>query len=346
MRFLRVPIVICIGVLGCLNTAPAFACTSDELTLDDGSCVPVQFTMYIAPKSDDEDQFEFQFNFTAYGTMYIDWGDGSKVQEITTNNANKYRNANHIFYGPSTVRLSGDFTEYYKKSSHSASYATLRLYDNDYLVGISGSLGALFPTQGNGSQPQQQPSFYQTFANCSNLKGPIPPELFNGISGTARQFMFTEMFSGCTNLNGYIPYNLFPDSNTLSGVSSSNMNYIFNNDPALATTSTGCPEGTTRVTVGYENFWNNHIACKPDAVACDHPYSGECPDLCPFASELKASNGASIPLFAERVTTHTLCVKKDNTTCYIPLENGIGGTGSLNVKNGNDIYHAGQIDTL
>jgi hypothetical protein len=102
----------------------------------------------------------------------------------------------------------------------------------------------------------------------------------------------------------------------------------------------------TGVTVGYENFWNNHIACKPDAVACDHQYNGECPDLCPFASELKASNGASIPLFAERVTTHTLCVKKDNTTCYIPLENGIGGTGSLNVKNGNDIYHAGQIDTL
>ena len=357
MRFLRVPSVICIGVLGCLNTAPAFACTSDEITLSNGNCVPAQFSMTVGGFPSDGD--DFTFYVAAVGTLYIDWGDGYiETKTLSNNNLNQRMAMTRKFYDTQdayTIRLSGNFSAYPKKNT-SYSNAVFSLYGGygtpEYLYGISGSLGALFPTldsSANSGNSSNQPMFWGTFRGATNLKGPIPANLFTGISGTATKYMFREMFYDCTNLDGYIPYNLFDG---ITGLSSSHMQDIFKNDTKLATT---CPTGTTQYTTGYENYWKPgtsganatpRVACKPDAVACDHPYNGECPDLCPFASELRASNGASIPLFAERVTTHTLCVKKDNTTCYIPLENGIGGTGSLNVKNGNDIYHAGQIDTL
>ena len=63
-----------------------------------------------------------------------------------------------------------------------------------------------------------------------------------------------------------------------------------------------------------------------------------------FASELKTNSGLSFPLFATKVTTHALYVKSNNTVCYMPLENGVGSTGSLNVRNGNDVYHVGTLD--
>lgn len=245
--------------------------------------------------------------FLPKGRYILIGGDGyTETKTLGQNNLNNRMSLTRKFYDTQdtyNIRLSGDFSAYPSKDS-SYSNACISVYDGyatpEYLYGISGSLGALFPTLNQGTSKTDQPLFYQAFYNATNLKGPLPPELFNGISGTARQFMFTEMFSGCTNLDGYIPYNLFDG---ITGISSSHMQDIFKNDTKLATT---CPDRTTQVTVGYENFWNNHIACKPDAVACDHPYNGVCPDLCPFASELKASNGASIPLFAERVTTHTV----------------------------------------
>ncbi len=353
VRFLRVQIVICIVFFGCLNAAPAFACTSDEITLSNGNCVPAQFSMTVGgfPSNGDD----FTFYVSAKGTLYIDWGDGyTETKTLGQNNLNNRMSLTRKFYDTQdtyTIRLSGDFSAYPSKDS-SYSNACISIYGGyatpEYLYGISGSLGALFPTLNDGTSKTDQPLFYQAFYNATNLKGPLPPELFNGIHGNARTRMFSGMFYGCTNLDGYIPYNLF---NGINNISTTNMQDIFKNDTKLATT---CPQGTTQVTTGYEDMWKPgtsganatpRVACKPDAAACDHSYNGECPDLCSFASELKASNGTSIPLFAERVTTHTLCVKKDNTTCYIPLENGIGGTGSLNVKNGNDIYHAGQIDT-
>lgn len=333
VRFLRVLIIIFISVFGAFQIAPAVACTANEITLSDGTCKPVQFTMTVAPKSDNEDQFEFEFDFSAYGTMYIDWGDGN-TQTITTNNANNLRNVNHIFYGPSTIRLSGEFTSYYKKTG--SNHSTIRLYNNDYLTGISGSLGRLFPTK--GSAIEEQPMFHESFKYCDNLKGSIPPELFDGITGNARQYMFTEMFSGCPKLDGYIPYNLFDG---ITGISSSNMNYIFNNDPALSTT---CPTGTTQVTTGYENLWSGHVACKPDAPACDHAYGGECPDLCSFGTQFKTSTGLTFPLFATKVTTVAINVKQNGVTCYVPLETGNGGTGSLNLTYNNTTYHAGVLD--
>lgn len=334
VRFLRMPALVFVGVLGAFQIAPAAACTSDEITLTDGTCKPVQFTMTVT-STDPADGFDFSFYFNARGTLYIDWGDGSTVEQVVKDKVNQPTLKEHRFYQKSTIKLSGEFTEYSTKTSRT--YSVLRISDgSEYLISIDGSLGALFPTIGN-----TLPLFYETFENCTNLKGPIPAELFDGITGTARSNMFREMFAGCTQLDGYIPYNLFDG---ITGISSSNMNYIFNNTPALATTSTGCPTGTTQFTTGYESFWNGHIACKPDEVACDHAYNGACPDLCSFGSVLKTSTGLSFPLYATKVTTVAINIQQNGVTCYVPLEAGNGGSGSLNLTYNNTTYHAGVID--
>lgn len=141
-----------------------------------------------------------------------------------------------------TIRLSGNFTQYPKKDTSYAN-AVISVYGGyttpEYLYRISGCLGALFPTLSNVTFPENQPLFYSAFRGATNLRGPIPSTLFNGIHGTARTRMFNEMFYGCTNLDGYIPYNLFDGINNIS---TSNMTDIFKNDTKLATT---CPTGTT-----------------------------------------------------------------------------------------------------
>lgn len=126
------------------------------------------------------------------------------------------------------------------------------------------------------------------------------------------------------------------------------MYYIFYNTTTLATT---CPDDTTQVITGYENDWNINssgttkaIACKPDAVACDHAYNGVCPDLCSFATQLKTSTGLSFPLFATKVTSVAINIRQNGVTCYVPLEAGNGGTGSLNLTYNNTTYHAGVLD--
>lgn len=339
VHFLRVLIIIFIGILGAFQTAPAVACTSDEITLSDNSCVPVQFTMTVT--SDDPGAgFDFEFDYAAKGTMYIDWDDGYVQTKTTTSTSSA--NVSRRLYKESKIRLSGVFSAY--NSNNYASSATIRIYNTNsksYLRSISGSLGALFPSINGGTTTSTQPMFYRSFKGCTNLKGQLPAELFDGISGPARSYMFYQMFEGCTKLDGYIPYNLFDG---ITGIAGGNMNYIFNNDPALATTTTGCPSGTTKVTTGYESFWNNHIACKPDEVSCDHAYNGACPDLCSFGTQLRTSTGLSFPLFATKVTTVAINVKSGNVTCYVPLETGNGGSGSLNIAYNNTTYHAGVLD--
>lgn len=340
VRFLRMLALVFVGVLGAFQIAPAAACTSDEITLSDNSCVPVKFTMRVA-SDDPVAGFEFEFYIAAAGTAYIDWDDGYVQTKTTTTTASSI---SRRLYKTSTIRIGGNFTEY--NSNNYATSATFRIDDGtnnrSYLRGISGSLGALFPSINGGTTKSTQPMFYRAFKGCTNLLGPIPPELFNGISGPARQYMFTEMFSGCTKLNGYIPYNLF--SSDLTGVSSANMNYMFNNDPALATKTTGCPTGTTYVQSSYESFWSNRIACQPDTPSCDHAYNGACPDLCSFGSALKTSTGLSFPLYATKVTTVAINIQQNGVTCYVPLEAGNGGSGSLNLTYNNTTYHAGVID--
>lgn len=98
MRFLRVPIVICIGVLGCLNTALAFACTSDEIILSNGDCVPAQFSMTVGGFPSDGD--DFTFYVSAKGTLYIDWGGNgyTETKNLRQNNLNNRMSLARKFY--------------------------------------------------------------------------------------------------------------------------------------------------------------------------------------------------------------------------------------------------------
>ena len=353
VRFLRVLIIIFISVFGAFQIAPAVACTTNEISINNGTtCVPSQFEMQVCnfPSNGDD----FTFYVSALGTLYIDWGDGYTETKTLGNNILNNRMAlTRKFYDTQecyTIILSGNFTQYPKKDT-SYSNAVISIYGGyatpEYLYGISGSLGALFPTKNNGTSATDQPLFYASFRGATNLTGPIPAGLFDGISGTARTRMFNEMFYGCTNLDGYIPYDLFDG---ITNISSSNMNNIFYNDTKL---DTACPTGTTQVTTGYENFWKPatsgtnstpRVACKPDSTSCDHAYGGQCPDLCSFGTQLKTSTGLTFPLFATKVTTVAINVKQNGVTCYVPLETGNGGTGSLNLTYNNTTYHAGVLD--
>ena len=344
VRFLRVLIIVFISVFGAFQIAPAVACTANEISINNGAtCVPSQFEMRVCnfPSNGDD----FTFYVSALGTLYIDWGDGyTETKTLGNNNLNNRMALTRKFYDTQecyTIRLSGNFTQYPKKDTN-YSNAVISIYGGyatpEYLYGISGSLGALFPTLDDGTSATDQPLFYSAFSGATNLRGPIPSTLFNGIRGKARTRMFNEMFYGCTSLNGYIPYNLF---NGITDISSSNMASIFTNTTALATT---CPTGTTQFTTGYESMWNNRVACKPDASACDHAYGGACPDLCSFGSQFKTNTGLSFPLFATKVTSVAINVKSGNVTCYVPLETGSGGSGSLNLSYNGNTYHAGVLD--
>ena len=347
VRFLRVLTVIYVGVFGAFRIAPAAACTADEITLTDGTCVEAKFSVNIT--SGKNGRLTFYIN--ASGTFYVDWGDGSNVETVNNATVERSQLGAHKYStaGNYVLRIGGLATGY--SSAVNSSGSTISFYSSgnsqsmNLITGISGSLGALFPTINGGTTAATQPHFNSLFRNCSNLAGTIPENLFQGISGPATESMFEYAFSG-TKLSDYVPYNLF---NGITGNPNHVMYYVFYNTTTLATT---CPTGTTQFITGYESEWNINtsgttkaIACKPDAVACDHAYNGACPDLCSWATQLKTSTGLSFPLYATKVTTVAINVRQNDVTCYVPLESGNGGTASLNLTYNGNTYHAGVIDT-
>ena len=162
----------------------------------------------------------FSFSISAAGTFYVDWGDGSGIEPITRQSATySTQSYSHTYAtgGVKTIRLdglaTGYYDQYYDTPAISFSY-------NTKLAGISGSLGAVFPTIGGAAATAGlasnsaalyaiQPRFYQTFYMCSNLTGPIPENLFAGISGAPANYIFFDTFAGCSGLTGSIPASLF-----------------------------------------------------------------------------------------------------------------------------------------
>ena len=344
VRFLRMLALVFVGVLGAFQIAPAAACTVDEITLTDGTCVEAKFSVNIT--SGKNGRLTFYIN--ASGTFYVDWGDGSNVETVNNATVQRSQLGTHKYStaGDYVLRIGGLATGY--SSVVNSNGSTISFYSSgstqSMVTGISGSLGALFPTIDGGTTAETQPHFNSMFRNCSNLAGTIPENLFQGISGPATESMFEYAFSG-TKLSSYVPYNLF---NGITGNPYHSMFYIFFNTTTLATT---CPPNTTQVITGYENDWNINtsgttkaIACKPDTPSCDHAYNGACPDLCSFGSALKTSTGLSFPLYATKVTTVAINIQQNGVTCYVPLEAGNGGSGSLNLTYNNTTYHAGVID--
>ena len=147
------------------------------------------------------DTSSFSFKISAKGTYLIDWGDGNKETITKTNTTSTTYSHTYDSAGEYTIGIGGEATAY----NTSTSTAAISFRDNTNTAGISGSLGAIFGTLSNGTNPR----FYYTFYNNTNLTGEIPADLFAGISGAPASFMFRYTFSGCSGLTGNIPENLF-----------------------------------------------------------------------------------------------------------------------------------------
>ena len=185
--------------------------------------------------AEDENNFEAKFTFTvnvtranrsinlfqigAIGTFYIDYGDGSTDTITRTTTTQTTISHTYTSTGTKTVKLGGLATGY--STGDTANDSSIRFdvngNGNTYITGISGSLGRIFPTLANGSQPL----FRTTFADCTSLAGSIPAELFDGITGQPREHMFRSLFWNDSKLTGSIPGELF------SGLSGTTVEDLF-----------------------------------------------------------------------------------------------------------------------
>ena len=169
----------------------------------------------------------FSFSISAAGEFIVNWGDG-KTETITkpdtTNTTYSHTYNTSKSY---TIKLTGQATAYntdkynaaisfYVGSSPHAKETNVKK-----IASIDGSLGAIFGTL--SSDTNNQPRFWMTFYNATNMTGSIPSDLFAGISGAPASNMFDFTFSGCSGLTGAIPDGLF------AGISGTPASYMFNN---------------------------------------------------------------------------------------------------------------------
>ncbi len=246
-----------------------------------------------------DDTSSFSLKISAVGTFYIDWGD--KVIETikkvdTTNNtySHTYSDANTY-----NIKIGGRATAY----SNVSKTAAISFSGNKKIAQIDGSLGAIFPTISNKSQPM----FYQTFNNCTMMEGNIPENLFTGISGKPASLMFTGTFANCSKLTGNIPESLFAGINETS-------TQLFNNTFLNCSGLSGEIPGNLFA----------EISGKPTEYLFDSTFSG-CSGL---SGEIPADLFGSIngtPLYASFYRTFSGCT---GLTGDIPenLFSGIYGT--------------------
>ena len=154
----------------------------------------------------------FAINIAAKGTFTIDWGDGTVETYNQTSSYTKSYSHKYVDSEPQTIRFAGQATEYY--SSYDP--ATISFSSKGIISEIIGSLGKIFPTLADGSQP----SFYQTFSYASNVTR-LPKKLFSGITGKPISYMFYQTFYNMSSLTE-IPENLFGG---LDGTPGSSMFY-------------------------------------------------------------------------------------------------------------------------
>ena len=172
----------------------------------------------------------FSFSISAAGKFYVDWGDGtvetiSKPDTTDTTYTHNYDTAGAYTIGIGGQAIKYDTDEYAPAISFYSSASKI--------VSIDGSLGAIFGTLSDASQPRFMQSFggaknienipenlfagiygnpatnifFATFSECTGLTS-IPDGLFSGISGAPAEGMFYQTFYGCSGLTS-IPENLF-----------------------------------------------------------------------------------------------------------------------------------------
>ena len=207
-----------------------------EFRLENDVCVCDEFTVTTTSLSANT---EISFYLSAAGVFGVDWGDGTKEPIDRTNNTEAAETYSHTYTtaGTYTIGLCGTPTAYRVLGSADKPPITdttisFNTPSKSKIASIGGSLGALFPTLNNGATDEDQPRFYKTFQECTNLTN-IPAGLFTGVTGSTAN-MYRETFDRCSSITT-IPSNLFVNA---TGGAKNMFRSIFN----LCTGLTSVPE--------------------------------------------------------------------------------------------------------
>ena len=169
---------------------------------------------------------QYGINISAAGEFVIDWGDGTIETINKTNTTNTTYLHDYSTTGEYTIGIGGQATAY-----NTDPYTATISFPSDFvydIFSIDGSLGAIFSTLPDGSQPR----FYNTFFSVG--VSTVPAELFTGISGAPVKNMFAGTFS--LSLLRTIPDGLF------AGISGAPAEGMFNGTFSESTYLTSIPE--------------------------------------------------------------------------------------------------------
>ncbi len=215
----------------CDDTCVYTSC-NDGYIMTNGACVKFEPEFTITTTSNTS---SFSFQISAAGNYTISWGDGNVEQISKSNVTLATYSHNYNTAGKYEINISGQATGY----NTDVNTPSVSFSQNKNIAKISGSLGAIFGTLSNGDNPRFKESFYA----CTNMSGPIPADLFAGITGKPTKRMFMGLFSDCTSLSGEIPADLF------SGLTGAVTEYMFRQTFFRCTKLTGgIPSGLFRVT--------------------------------------------------------------------------------------------------
>lgn len=180
---------------------------------DSESCVPCQDSGFTITTTDLSANTKFWFSLSAQGSFAVDWGDEIKNINRDNTNAESYTHT-YTTGGVKNIKFCGRATNYNSSTGDNV-VAAISFYNNTTngshtkIQSVSGKLGAVFPTIGDGTSGNQQPRFRSTFQGANNLTD-IPANLFQGVHGSA-DGMFRSTFDKCYALQT-IPYGLFANA--------------------------------------------------------------------------------------------------------------------------------------
>ncbi len=260
------------------------------------------FTIITAPGT----QY-FNFRLSAMGIFYIDWGDGD-IQTITKDNTEAvYYGHTYLSSGTHEIGFSGYAIAY---NTSKDIVPTLAFIQGTKIKSISGSLGAIFGTLPDGTNPQ----FSNTFM-YQELLTSIPDALFDGITGAPTTWMFYQTFYGCSSLAGYVHGNMFK-------IPADGYSYMYYNTFSGASKMyTVCPAGTYAVEKPDPN-WEVAV-CSPCPDGLTSPENSQSIDACVperCAISLRARAGVTIPTYPTRRTVPAIAITYGDDMCYIDVE--------------------------
>ena len=171
---------------------------------------------------------QFSFQISASGTFYIFWGDGTVDTVVKTNTTNTTYSHTYAADADYTITIGGKATGYNPNCSSGSGVNCVPMAAISFanstgkaqINSISGDLGAIFPILDTSGSLDKTPRFANTFYQLTYWTGPIPENLFAGLSGAVVPGMFYGTFQSGYKLSGPIPGKLFAG---ITGAPAANM---------------------------------------------------------------------------------------------------------------------------